>query len=48
MDVNTNINGDNEPDLPDLEWLAREGNAYLPEYYLGQECEALNSRVMHK
>jgi len=36
-DVDTDVDGDDEADLPDLEWLAREGNAYPPEYYLDQE-----------
>jgi hypothetical protein len=34
MDVNTDINRDNEADLLDLKWIAREENAYLLEYYL--------------
>jgi len=36
-DVDTDVDGDDEADLPDLEWLAREGNAHPPKYYLDQE-----------
>jgi hypothetical protein len=28
------VDRDDEVDLPDLEWLTREENAYPPEYYL--------------
>jgi hypothetical protein len=34
IDINTNINRDDKVDLPDLEWLTREENTYLLEYYL--------------
>lgn len=33
-DVDTDVDGNDETDLPDLKWLAREKNAYPPEYYL--------------
>jgi hypothetical protein len=36
-DVDTDVDGDDEADLPDLEWLAGEENAHPPEYYLDQE-----------
>ena len=36
-DVDTDVDGNDEADLPDLEWLAGEGNAHPPEYYLDQE-----------
>jgi hypothetical protein len=36
-DVDTDIDGDDEADLPDLEWLAGEENAHPPEYYLDQD-----------
>jgi len=38
-DADTDIEGGDydEEDLPDLEWIAREDNAYPPEYYLDQE-----------
>ena len=36
-DVDTDVDGDDEADLPDLEWLAGEENAQPPEYYLDQE-----------
>lgn len=36
-DVGTDVDSDDEADLPDLEWLAGEANAYPPEYYLDQE-----------
>ena len=35
--VDTDVDGDDEADLPDLEWLAGEENAHPPEYYLDQE-----------
>jgi MoaA/NifB/PqqE/SkfB family radical SAM enzyme len=44
MDVNANINRDNELDLPDLEWLAREENAHPLEYYLNQENNSNKSK----
>jgi hypothetical protein len=34
MDINTDINRGGKADLPDLEWITREENTYLPEYYL--------------
>jgi hypothetical protein len=36
-DVDTDVDGNDEADLPDLEWLAGEENAHPPEYYLDQE-----------
>jgi hypothetical protein len=36
-DVDTDVDRDDEVDLPDLEWLTREENAHPPEYYLDQE-----------
>jgi hypothetical protein len=36
-DVNTDVDGDDEADMPDLEWLAREENAQPLEYYLDQK-----------
>jgi hypothetical protein len=36
-DVNTDIDGDDKANLPDLEWLAREENALSLKYYLEQE-----------
>ncbi len=37
IDVDTDVDGDDEADLPDLEWLTGEDNAYLPKYYLKQD-----------
>jgi hypothetical protein len=34
IDVDADVDGDDEADLLDLEWLAREENAYLLKYYL--------------
>ncbi len=36
-DVGTDVDRDDEADLPDLEWLAGEEKAHPPEYYLDQE-----------
>jgi hypothetical protein len=36
-DVDTDVDGDDEADLLDLKWIAREENAHPPEYYLDQE-----------
>jgi hypothetical protein len=36
-DVDTDADGNDEADLPDLDWLAGEENAHPPEYYLDQE-----------
>ncbi|PMD12292.1 hypothetical protein NA56DRAFT_756730, partial [Hyaloscypha hepaticicola] len=36
-DIDTDIDGNDEADLPDLDWLAGEKNAHPPEYYLDQE-----------
>ena len=36
-DVDTDVDGNDEADLPDLAWLAGEENAHSPEYYLDQE-----------
>jgi hypothetical protein len=36
-DVDTDIDRDNEADLV---WIARDDNAYLPEYYLNQENDS--------
>ena len=47
-DVNTNIDGDDKTDLPDLEWIAREENAYLLEYYLDQENNSNKSKDKDK
>jgi hypothetical protein len=37
-----------DTDLPDLEWLAREQNAYLLEYYLDQENNSNESEDKDK
>jgi hypothetical protein len=37
MDIDTDVDGDDDADLPDLDWLAGEQNAHPPEYYLDQE-----------
>jgi hypothetical protein len=36
-DVDTDVDGNDEADLPDLDWLAGEENAHPLEYYLDQE-----------
>jgi hypothetical protein len=36
-DIDTDVDGNDEADLPDLEWLAKKENAHPPEYYLDQE-----------
>jgi hypothetical protein len=42
------VDRDDEVDLPDLEWLTREENAYPPEYYLDQENNSNESEDKDK
>lgn len=46
--VNTNVDRDDEADLPDLEWLTREENAQPLEYYLDQENNSNKSKDKDK
>ncbi|KUJ14259.1 uncharacterized protein LY89DRAFT_133814 [Mollisia scopiformis] len=36
-DIDTDVDGVDEANLPDWKWIAREENAHPPEYYLDQE-----------
>ena len=47
-DVNADVDEDDEADLPDLEWLAKEKNAYLLEYYLDQKNNSDESKDKDK
>jgi len=47
-DVNTDVDRDDEADLLDLEWLAREENVHPLEYYLDQENNSDESKDKDK